>query len=1055
MEEDPEIIKYLNMKIEDNVKDIKENALRNKQLLRNFLEGFKIDDMAINDYITFHMLDNLENLENSNYTYWMDTGLTWSLWYNGLLKQLSEEQYKSITTGYFKFHYIIADNDILKTKIKELFDFTTLLSSKINEKLTGYDFRTEVKLVNIIVKDDGSLDYIYDGTQLFKEPSCNIRLIIVPKSSGGARIKKRGYNKLGNIYRQTRQPQGTYGMMARVFEKINMDEFEIIENDFSELKETSFNNKIILDFHLDYFYKTQKRELSISNYKEYYLERIIGNKTYEDGTNKKLLNREKLNRLNETGMITYCLLNLSAIDDEFGINVDKYRQGLFLDNKKKEDIPHFFENLLVKYEELFGKFKSYNAFFIDKIKEIINFHRNKFFESFKDFIYKWFVSKFRPYINSFIIEINKELYDNFKKILFIAGGDAMRRYKNDISFTKDIDTKLYIGNISEDDLSDKIKDLIIQERIKQGKDDIDVKLFIKDCVVGIITKHIVKLRNYLEQNINEIFADILSYDKRNYDNGYGTKVLSFKTTNSIYYVDILLDSENDGFQQFRTRENKKRHDFPVDLYSIDYRTFIGEYDIKTKKLIGRKKAHDISILDVVLQDVDNFYPSYIQVFNDIPVASLNFLLEDFYKTYTTPDRALARISSGKVKKDIVRFNQIKDLYLKSINHDKEDKHDNNGILIIPELNTIIRNLSSNRDNFKTNVYNILLKFLIKIKKRKPIKLIDINAIISIYTDDSFQAFINKYPVLNIAINDMVFFEKNIYNENLSKVENGYFTYSVDDDPIRQGYYKLFSKLCSMENTDGLVRHVIMFSNSKILKAFNDIGIKQNIPKKKYDKKTKPKSTSQIAPNKQVIQITKPTRSVIKKNKKTNIPIPEPLPSPKISVSKRGRPRKDINYGDGRINKRLPTIQSSQDVIVSQSSPVIQPSSPHLVLQVQPQQSQLKRINSTRDINENKRRAIDLNLQTPKLKLKLKRNTRLKFPDPPLLPPPPLPQQPSPYLSLQPPLPLLPPPPLPQLPPPPLPQLPPPPLPIGHRQSHKRDRSSSSSKENLKKIKKQE
>jgi hypothetical protein len=1046
MAEDPNILLYLDMKIEDNVKEIKDYALRNKQLLRNFLEGFKIDNMAINDYITYHMLNNLENLENPNYTYWMDTGLTWSLWYNGLLKQLSEEQYKSITTGYFKFHYIIADKDILKFKIKNLFDFTTLLSEKINEKLAGYDFETKVKLVNI--KDDGSLDYIYDATQLFKEPSCNIRLIIVPKSLGGARIKKHRYNKLNNIqHRQNQQPQGTYGMMARVFEKINMDEFIIIESDFDKLKEANFNNKIILDFHLDYFYKTQKRELNISNYKEYYLLRIGGNRTYEHGDHKKLHNREKLNRLNETGMITYCLLNLSAIDDEFGINVDKYRQTLFLDNKKKEDIPHFFENLLVKYEELFSKFKSYNAFFIDKIKEIINFHRNKYFEGFKDFIDKWFVSKFRPYINSFIIEINKELFEDFKVILFIAGGDAMRRYKNDISFTKDIDTKLYIGSVSEDDCSIKIKDLINQERIKQRTHDIDVKLFIKDCVVGVITKHIVKLRNYLEQNINNIFSDILSYDRRDYDNGYGTKVLSFKTTNSIYYVDILLDSENNGFQQFRTRENKKRHDFPVDLYSIDYRTFIGEYDIDTKKLIGRKKAHDISILDVVLQDIDYFHPTYVNVFNDIPVASLKFLLEDFYKTYTTPDRALARISSGKVKKDIIRFNQIKDLYIKSLNPVEEDKQDNNGILIIDDLNKIIRNLLLHKDKFKKNVYNILLAFLIKIKNRKPIKLIDINAIISIYMDVVFQAFINKYPILSIAINDMVFFEKNIYNENLSKIEDTYSTYYEDDDPIRQGYYKLFSKLCSMENKDGLVRHVIMFSNSKILKAFNDIGIIQTIPKKIKDKKPKPKpkAVSQKASNKQVIKVAPPTRSIIKKSKNKNTPVPEPLPSPKISISKRGRPRKEINYIDGRRNKKLPTIQSSQDVNVSQSSlvipipqPVIESSSHPHVQQVQPQQTQLKRINSTRDINENKRRAIDqttqgnLNLQTQKLKLKRK-NTRLKFRDPP--------QQPTLQLLPQP----LPP--LPQEPLPPLPQEPPPQLPIDPQQSQKRNRSSSSSESN--------
>jgi len=358
-----------------------------------------------------------------------------------------------------------------------------------------------------------------------------------------------------------------------------------------------------------------------------------------------------------------------------------------------------------------------------------------------------------------------------------------------------------------------------------------------------------------------------------------------------------------------------------------------------------------------------------------------------------------------------------------------------------------------------------LAFLIKIKNRKPIKLIDINAIISIYMDVVFKAFINKYPVLSIAINDMVFFEKNIYNEDLSKIEDTYSTYSVDDDPIRQGYYELFSKLCSMENKDGLVRHVIMFSNSKILKAFNDIGIISNIkaiPKKKKNKKTKTKTASPKSPT---IQASKPTRSIIKKTRKTNIPIPvsDPLPSPKISVSTRGRPRKDVNYIDGRRNKKLSTIQSSQDINVSQSAipppfpPVIQPSSPPPVLQVQPRQSQLKRINSVKDINENKRRVIDqntqgnLNLQTQKLKLK--RNTRLRFPDLPLQQPPPLPRQPSPYLPRQPsPLQqLLQQPPSPQLPrqpsplqQPPLPIEPPPPLPIGPRQSQKRNRSSSSS-----------
>ena len=968
MAEDPNIKKYLDMNIEDNVKSIKDTALKNKQLLRNFLEGFKIDDdngteMAINDYINYKMLDDLEKEEKSNYTYWTDTGLTWSSWYKKLLKNLSDEQYKSITTGYFKFHYIIAEKVILKTNIEKLFKFTTLLSEKINEKITKFNeyakkvnkdaniimFETKVKLVNINIKEDGSLDFIYDGSQLFKEPSCNIRLIIVPKTIGGAKFRMRNNkilripnlkNRQTQIPQRPQRPQGTYGMLAIASEKINMDEFIINKNDFHLLNDTSFNNKIILDFHLDYFYKTEKRELSISIYKSHYLEPITGDKTYEHGNLKKLLNREKLNRLNETGMVTYCLLNLSAIDDEFGINVDKYRQGLFLNNIKKEDIPDFFEKLLHKYKVLFENFKSYNAFFIDKIREIINFHRNKFFEDFKDFIDKWFVSKFRPYINSFIIEINKELFEDFKVILFIAGGDAMRRYKNDISFTKDIDTKLYIGNVTEKDLSDKIKDLIKNERIKQGRRDIDVKLFIKDCVVGIITEHIVKLRNYLEQNIKEIFDDILSYDRRDYDKG--TKVLSFKTKDSIYYVDILLDSKNNGFQQFRTRENKKRHDFPVDLYSIDYRTFIGEYDIITKKLIGRKKAHDISILDVVLQDIDLFIPTYVKVFNNIPVASLDFLLEDFYKTYTTPDRALARISSGKVEKDIVRFNQIKDLYKKSRNHE-EDKNDNNGILIIPDLDKIIRNLSLDKKRFKKrDVYNILLAFLIKIKRRKPIKLMDINAIISIYMEFDFKDFINNYPVLNIAINDMVFFKKNIYNEDLSKIEDTYFKYTLDNDPIRQGYYDLFSKLCSMKNTDGLVRHVIMFSNAKILKAFNDIGIKLTIQPTQSKQSKQPKQPKQPTQSKQPkqptqskqpkpkqpTQPTQSTRSIIKKNR--NIPV---TTDTIIITSKKGRPTKQVNYGKTKL---ATIIQSSQSAIHPQSPQQSQPPQQH---PLSPQQSQ--------------------------------------------------------------------------------------------------------------------
>ena len=103
---------------------------------------------------------------------------------------------------------------------------------------------------------------------------------------------------------------------------------------------------------------------------------------------------------------------------------------------------------------------------------------------------------------------------------------------------------------------------------------------------------------------------------------------------------------------------------------------------------------------------------------------------------------------------------------------------------------------------------------------------------------------------------MIFFKKNLYNEDINKIEEAYKSYNdifiQDDDEIRKGYYKLFSKLCSIKNNDGLVRHVIMFSNTKIKTEFKKHGII-------------PESIPQIKPN-ETKDKKKTTRSQIKKKK---------------------------------------------------------------------------------------------------------------------------------------------------------------------------------------------
>jgi hypothetical protein len=797
--------RIVNMNILNNVNEIKSKALYNRYLLRNFLEGFIINGgKNINDYITFKLLNEIEKDINPNYTYWIDTGLTWLLWYEKNYSSLDEEIKSSITTGFYKINYVFNDYSY-REKIVELYNFTNELKEQINRKLTeqGLEFYIEIVLKNIEIKPDGSFNYIYDTKTLFKEPSYRISLVIKKGMSGGARKpRKRTNNK-------------TFKKIGEFTEKITIDDIKINESLFKELNNDTFNNKIIIDFNIDYYHtkKTEGRELNIEQFKNNYLIIFKGtNKTYEE-TKLKITNREKLNRLNEYGMMTYCLLNLSVIDDEFGLNIDKYRRELFFKNKSRTSIPIFLEKILELYK-IFDKFKSYNEFFIDKVNEYINKFKSIHFEIFKDFIDRWFVSMFRPSINSFILEINEELYKKFGVLLFIAGGDAMRRYENDISFTKDIDTKLYINNV-------EIKDETIKEELDKIGDENQKKIIIKDKIVEIIVRHIVKLRNFLEQNIKKIFNKLLSYDEKIID--HGTEVITFKTDdNHKFKLNILLgDTDKEKYQQFRTRENKKRSDFPVDLYSIDFRTFISEYD-ENDKLI-RKKIHDISLLDVVLQDTDNFYDYYYTIVDDIPVASLRFLLEDFYKTYTTDDRALARISSGKVEKDIIRFYKIKELYMINNQGTQTKLYINNIDEIISELDTLISD--------KTDVnYFKLMDFLLKIKNKKICVIMNITSFNKIIKDPIYYNFINRYADLNRAIIDMIYFKKNIYNEMLNLTLNEYTNYTVDDDIIRQGYYELFSKLCSINNNDKLLRHVIMFSNPKIMSSFEKMNIKKKVIK---------------------------------------------------------------------------------------------------------------------------------------------------------------------------------------------------------------------------------
>jgi hypothetical protein len=245
------------------------------------------------------------------------------------------------------------------------------------------------------------------------------------------------------------------------------------------------------------------------------------------------------------------------------------------------------------------------------------------------------IETLRRYINKTMKNINDRIQEINNNIgLFVVGGDALRRYKNDISVTKDIDCKIYIPqSLSSDDLIKETTNVIIEE------------LLILVC--------------YLIENTDNIFKDV----ECNHEN-------------ELYKITYILSNGKDNYEKnFKYRQLFK-NPFPVDLFSLDYRCIIN-VEVKDNKLNPSMNTkfsynYDIAFLDVVLQsieisgDANNFYKSIAVLSNDIPISTLEFLLNDLKNTYNNDDSSLLRFIGGKIRKDYNRYNEVVKLLNKKI-----------------------------------------------------------------------------------------------------------------------------------------------------------------------------------------------------------------------------------------------------------------------------------------------------------------------------------------------------------------------------------------------------
>ena len=334
-----------------------------------------------------------------------------------------------------------------------------------------------------------------------------------------------------------------------------------------------------------------------------------------------------LNYLNIFGLYIFLQLSKKKIYIQKGYNIFKIREIIFdklilFDQYKTPTLKEItnqyyktFYDTFIFDNYLYIELQKIYALSIEPISKVINTME------------KTIIDILRPYMNKTIKDINDSINLLNSNIgLFVAGGDALRRYKNDISETKDIDCKIYIPKVlSNDDLIRRIKNIIVKE--------------------------LINLVCYLIENIDNVFL------------GLDTEYINL----DLYKINYTLSNEEPNITNFRYRQIFK-DPFPVDLYSLDYRCKI-EIEVKDNALNPAMNTklnynYDIAFLDVVIEILDSldiFYKDNAVLSNDIPISKLEFLLKDLKNTYNNDTSSLLRFIGGKITKDYHRYNALLEL----------------------------------------------------------------------------------------------------------------------------------------------------------------------------------------------------------------------------------------------------------------------------------------------------------------------------------------------------------------------------------------------------------
>lgn len=318
--------------------------------------------------------------------------------------------------------------------------------------------------------------------------------------------------------------------------------------------------------------------------------------------------------LNCLGLYTFSKYIISDRRNK-GFDVDRYRQDVILrDAARNDGCENLYERAFSAYGNVFGLSNIGNKKYVaDLLKEQMitatiqdNFGRD--YQTLIDDFHRWIMENMRGTLNAAIVSIDTQVMSHHAAI-FLVGGDAMRRYDKTISDTKDIDAKVMIQqNHYNRQLS---------------------------SIIDIIEKELSKTVVYLLHNKDRMFPHNSS--QHNFGN-----------------MNVTIKHNVPTSLQYRLRYIKRGDGFPH-LFSLDYRYFI-EITSERGEVILSKKT-ELPILDItIMKTQDNKSPqTNLTRFDTVPVANLNFLIDDIYSTYSDFNKANMRSWGRKRTKDASRL----------------------------------------------------------------------------------------------------------------------------------------------------------------------------------------------------------------------------------------------------------------------------------------------------------------------------------------------------------------------------------------------------------------